>query len=216
MPEPCELSPEALSRLDSSQRSPGVQESMKELLRGACAAYSGLSLALGDEGWRVVELRRSARVIVRVFPKDGLVKIENLDPNGKDGDYGDLISLRQKSGEWACRIPNGGVPDELLLCIDDAVRGVADGRRRVHRTGSSVGRSAQAAEWRRSKLPASVRFHVLLRDQYTCQYCGQSAPDVVLHIDHRTPLARGGGDEVDNLVTACATCNLGKSARHST
>ena len=64
---------------------------------------------------------------------------------------------------------------------------------------------------KRESISTRTRWKVLKRDNYTCQYCGQSAPDVVLHIDHITPVARGGRSTIDNLVTSCAKCNLGKS-----
>lgn len=57
-----------------------------------------------------------------------------------------------------------------------------------------------------------LRFEILKRDRHTCRYCGASAPDVALHVDHVTPVALGGSDEPTNLVTACKDCNLGKSA----
>jgi hypothetical protein len=43
-------------------------------------------------------------------------------------------------------------------------------------------------------------------------YCGATPPSVILHIDHINPVAFGGGNETDNLVTSCAGCNLGKSS----
>jgi hypothetical protein len=55
-----------------------------------------------------------------------------------------------------------------------------------------------------------LRFKVLSRDNYTCRYCGAKAPDVKLHVDHVIPKALGGRDRLDNLVTACEACNLGK------
>jgi len=57
-----------------------------------------------------------------------------------------------------------------------------------------------------------TRFEVLRRDNHTCQYCGQMAPDVVLHVDHVEPVALGGSDKPDNLITACKDCNVGKSS----
>lgn len=57
-----------------------------------------------------------------------------------------------------------------------------------------------------------LRFAVLTRDNYTCRYCGAKAPDVKLHVDHVLPKSKGGKDALDNLVTACATCNQGKHA----
>jgi hypothetical protein len=63
----------------------------------------------------------------------------------------------------------------------------------------------------REKINRRLRFAVFVRDHFTCQYCGRSAPDTVLEIDHRVPVARGGSGEKTNLVTACVDCNLGKS-----
>ncbi|MBL8780053.1 MAG: HNH endonuclease [Alphaproteobacteria bacterium] len=61
-------------------------------------------------------------------------------------------------------------------------------------------------------LSKRVRFQVLLRDKFTCQYCGAKAPDVALQIDHIVPVSRGGSRDMSNLRTACEPCNAGKSA----
>jgi len=65
----------------------------------------------------------------------------------------------------------------------------------------------------RQQIKKSVRFEVFKRDSFTCQYCGQKAPDVVLEVDHITPVANGGQNEILNLITACKACNAGKSDR---
>ena len=57
-----------------------------------------------------------------------------------------------------------------------------------------------------------TRFEVLRRDDYTCRYCGQSAPDVKLTVDHVMPKALGGTDAPSNLVAACVDCNAGKAS----
>lgn len=57
-----------------------------------------------------------------------------------------------------------------------------------------------------------LRYEILRRDSYTCRYCGRSAPDVPLRVDHVTPVALGGGDEPTNLATSCEDCNGGKSS----
>lgn len=57
------------------------------------------------------------------------------------------------------------------------------------------------------------RFEVFKRDGFVCQYCGRKTPEVVLEVDHIIPLALGGGNEVENLLTACWDCNRGKGAR---
>ncbi|MER7761312.1 HNH endonuclease [Streptomyces sp. NPDC097619] len=57
-----------------------------------------------------------------------------------------------------------------------------------------------------------LRYEVFRRDNHTCRYCGASAPDVPLRIDHVTPVALGGTDTPGNLVTSCEPCNSGKSS----
>lgn len=66
---------------------------------------------------------------------------------------------------------------------------------------------------KRESIKKSVRFEVFKRDNFTCQYCGKSAPDVILHIDHIHPVAGGGGCDIINLLTSCVDCNLGKGAK---
>ena len=58
----------------------------------------------------------------------------------------------------------------------------------------------------------ALRWEVLKRDAFTCQYCGRSAPEVKLEVGHITPVAEGGKDTKENLVTACYSCNRGRSA----
>lgn len=65
----------------------------------------------------------------------------------------------------------------------------------------------------RQPIPKSVRFEVLKRDKFTCQYCGREAPDVTLEIDHIVPVSKGGDNSITNLVTSCRDCNRGKSNR---
>lgn len=62
-------------------------------------------------------------------------------------------------------------------------------------------------------LSKKLRFEVFKRDSFTCQYCGKSAPDVILHVDHIDPKSKGGKDNIVNLITSCADCNLGKKDR---
>lgn len=94
-------------------------------------------------------------------------------------------------------------------------------------TADSAGRLPQAGDERhtprtrkRRAISKTLRFEVFKRDAFTCQYCGGKAPEVVLHVDHIEPHAKGGSDEMVNLITACAACNGGKGARrlsdHST
>lgn len=64
----------------------------------------------------------------------------------------------------------------------------------------------------RAPLPNRVRFLVLERDQHRCVMCGRTARDgITLEVDHRTAVASGGTNELDNLQTLCNICNSGKS-----
>lgn len=65
---------------------------------------------------------------------------------------------------------------------------------------------------KRKALSKKTRFEVFKRDGFSCQYCGAHPPAVILHVDHIHPVASGGKNDMDNLITACAPCNLGKSA----
>jgi hypothetical protein len=66
----------------------------------------------------------------------------------------------------------------------------------------------------RRAVRLSVRFDVFKRDSFTCSYCGRRPPTVVLEVDHIVPVASGGGNEPENLTTACRDCNGGKGAKH--
>ncbi|MEU3613439.1 HNH endonuclease [Streptomyces sp. NPDC006872] len=57
-----------------------------------------------------------------------------------------------------------------------------------------------------------LRYEILRRDRHICRYCGASAPAVPLRVDHVTPVALGGSDKPENLVTSCEPCNSGKSS----
>ena len=54
------------------------------------------------------------------------------------------------------------------------------------------------------------RLRVLSRDTYTCYYC---SADNASHVDHVIPKAKGGSDDMDNLVAACASCNQRKGSK---
>lgn len=63
---------------------------------------------------------------------------------------------------------------------------------------------------RPTRNPAFTRFNVFLRDRFQCQYCGANED---LTFDHVVPRSRGGLTTWDNVVTACAPCNLLKGGR---
>jgi len=65
----------------------------------------------------------------------------------------------------------------------------------------------------RDKMYQELRFQVLKRDNFRCRYCGRDVNDgIKLHVDHIKPVAKGGKTEMDNLITSCEDCNMGKGA----
>ena len=60
------------------------------------------------------------------------------------------------------------------------------------------------------KRVAFTRFNLFLRDEFCCQYCGSKGD---LTFDHVVPRSRGGTTSWENVVAACAPCNLRKGNR---
>lgn len=60
------------------------------------------------------------------------------------------------------------------------------------------------------KRVAFTRFNLFLRDGFRCQYCGSKGD---LTFDHVIPRARGGVTSWENVVAACARCNLRKGSK---
>lgn len=63
-----------------------------------------------------------------------------------------------------------------------------------------------------SPITQKRRFEVFRRDGFRCTYCGATANDTKLVIDHIHPRKLGGTNAIENLTTACEPRNLGKSA----
>lgn len=68
---------------------------------------------------------------------------------------------------------------------------------------SSLKENGSTSEWRK------IRARILLRDGYTCQWCGAEANTV----DHVIERSQGGSDHEDNLIAACNRCNYGRVGR---
>jgi hypothetical protein len=212
------LDPGIEERLRESRKSVHVQELLKDYLLGLQEADAEIKLRPGDPNWGAIDGFHRGRHIVWVFPKSAKVKVHNRVPGSQPGHYGPGVDLT-KRGEWSIVVKNDDDVAVLLRITADAIRN-ADNQR-VWPSGLTPASRARLAAVvgradGRTPIPKATRFAVLMRDGFTCEYCGRSAPTVQLHVDHRTPVSRGGSDAVDNLTTACADCNLGKSDRFVT
>lgn len=103
----------------------------------------------------------------------------------------------------------------LLLLFRGKAQLVENGRGEIHTTSvtitlPSVIRLEVMA--RRPLVPRRLtRREVLVRDKFTCQYCGAAGRDLTL--DHVYPRHRGGQNTWENVVGACIPCNRRKAGR---
>jgi len=103
---------------------------------------------------------------------------------------------------------------------DTVLRRFGSWKKALLKASNSVSEAAVAAEvvpsanssTSRERKPLSLRkrFFVMRRDQFACVRCGASGVGVRLEIGHRVAVARGGSDDLDNLVTLCFDCNRGQ------
>ena len=58
-------------------------------------------------------------------------------------------------------------------------------------------------------ISPEVRLYVRQRAHFAYEYCGVSETDTggELTLDHFHPHAKGGKDDIDNLLYCCALCN---------
>jgi 5-methylcytosine-specific restriction endonuclease McrA len=62
-------------------------------------------------------------------------------------------------------------------------------------------------------MNAATRARVRERAGNRCEYCQlqqEESPLAALHVEHVIPKTHGGGDDLDNLASACIDCNLHK------
>lgn len=115
--------------------------------------------------------------------------------------YGYIVGyLSEKAFEYP--YPGGHpVPDDIWKNLGSSLEEQSKIRRR---------REARAANKKKRDYGNKLRFEVLERDGFACQYCGATAPDAKLHVDHIKPISQGGTNDPSNLTTSCSDCNQGK------
>lgn len=96
------------------------------------------------------------------------------------------------------------ISDDVMAFFDDCEGGITS--RHLVRWKREAIKTAG-----RQPLSASTRAFVLERDGYQCAYC--QTIEGPFEVDHILAVALGGGDELENLVCACRTCNRSKAAK---
>lgn len=97
-----------------------------------------------------------------------------------------------------------GLSPEDILQVAEAMEQSSDRTAAERQARYRARRDVTADEWE------AIRFQVFERDGHSCTYCGAQDD---LACDHVIPLVQGGKSTLDNLTTACRSCNGGKSGR---
>ncbi len=79
---------------------------------------------------------------------------------------------------------------------------------RLERLRKIRAREEQVAELHRARIPEEVRVAVWVRDAGRCVRCGAEDD---LQFDHVIPVAKGGGNALENVQVLCGDCNRLKS-----
>jgi 5-methylcytosine-specific restriction endonuclease McrA len=110
------------------------------------------------------------------------------------------ISLKPKGDNRGRKLKDNVMPRNRVTHLDsDHPIVIAVWEKRVYEGKRVLGTS----QWKKQ------RERVLVRDNYTCLYCGQPATEV----DHVIPRKKGGGHDMENLVACCKRCNGLKGSR---
>lgn len=80
------------------------------------------------------------------------------------------------------------------------------------------------AHLRRNGVSVSLRYRVMERAGFRCEFCGSAADESTMHVGHllsvddcrKWELEDRFADEYENLAWLCETCNLGQGARSFT
>ena len=147
----------------------------------------GDELVLKREDWRRIDFEQcnsSAQILDWIFHYQGRITVQEL---------GDMIEALQVILHPMANYCSNGIDKK------------ADGLNLLRKW-------LAPQQPKRKPIKPSLRFEILKRDGYRCQMCGATAKDgATLEIDHITPVAKGGTNDVDNLQVLCRDCNAGKS-----
>ncbi len=105
--------------------------------------------------------------------------------------------------------------DALVAVLQDRVTRVIDYDTEVHsaRQAFPIPSVVALKRFHKRRKVAFTRYHVFLRDRFSCQYCGETLPAKDLTFDHVVPRCKGGVTSWSNVVTSCQRDNLFKGSR---
>ena len=189
-----EISSEVSTRINTYAGNYTAKSNIRDFIIMAQEADECVEFAPGNERWKAIDIWYKGHRVGIIFPGSGLIKF--FERSGKKDFQGGILNNRR---EWVFDANKSLSTDSAIRCLQVNVSGL---------TSKGIGSNRN--------ISPRVRFAVFVRDNYKCQYCGRKGPEVSLHVDHKTPASLGGSNDMDNLVTACSECNLGKSNRFTT
>jgi 5-methylcytosine-specific restriction endonuclease McrA len=96
---------------------------------------------------------------------------------------------------------------EVVAEYNQSVRSVS----RTFQMPSVVRLKKYVRAFKRSMSARCTRRNILVRDRFTCQYCGEKCSMNSITVDHVIPKSRGGATVWNNVVAACHPCNRRKA-----
>lgn len=100
---------------------------------------------------------------------------------------------------------DAGAPPEAIALAVEAIEARDNAER--DRKARDAAKTRLYRERGGGKIPEPLRLQVYERDSYECVYCGS---DSQLQCDHVVPVSKGGETTLENLATACRSCNVRK------
>lgn len=98
---------------------------------------------------------------------------------------------------------------EIVAEYDQMIRSVSQN----FRMPSVVRLKKYVRTFKRTMNARCTRRNILMRDRFSCQYCGLRCSATTITIDHVMPRSRGGRTTWENVVAACHPCNRRKADR---
>lgn len=93
-------------------------------------------------------------------------------------------------------------------------RWIAANPERARRLFADNNRRRRARERGAAGCHSAAQFLALCEKlEWRCTYCGVVVPKDAITEDHMTPLTRGGSDFIENITSACRSCNSSKGTQ---
>lgn len=178
-------------------------DNFEKILNDFAAAEQGKILLRNERNKIIASIGEKIPFLVKIFDKNQLIKKLGFT----EIDFSQLYFPRY-SFRYISAGGNSSTSCEITLNLSNLEKFVLYLSDLVKFKNSIAGQ--------RALMTISLREEIKKRDNYTCQHCGVSVrqePNLLLEIDHKIPLSKGGMSVTENLQTLCWKCNRTKGTR---